>query len=300
MSNVIKLHFPQMEGKRIYHYTSENGLLGIMQKGKIVLQLTKADSVNDTTEGIEIFEHLLKVCRKLLRKGIVDQAQHDEIISLKNAAKKEYPTTYFTGDYLFFDMKDSDVYIMSFCKNNDSLPMWKYYANSGQQGYSLHFNQDKFNDYILHKDSGIYIGFVIYSNKQKEKIISDIITSSISQRNYLRTIEDSINEYQYFFKHTAFKDENEIRLMITLPKTTDKPTFETKFKMNRGHLVPYIEWEITQQSDSEMHMFLVNGITIGPLANKELANRNMSLFLNERDYPIASMKIENSQIPIRF
>lgn len=48
----MKFNVPQMESD-IFHYTFEQDILGIFQKDKIVLQFTKADCMNDASEGKE-------------------------------------------------------------------------------------------------------------------------------------------------------------------------------------------------------------------------------------------------------
>ncbi len=300
MSDLIKLHFPEMEGEHIYHYTSGNGVLGILQKDKIVLQLTKADSVNDTTEGLDIFAHLNEVCGNLLQQGVINQFQHDEIIKLKETPNSELPTSYAGESWVILNRQETDVFVMSFCKDKDSLPMWNYYANYGQQGYCLHFNKKHFEGYVKGFDCHYMFDDVIYSEEDKRHLLETLITNSLKSQDYMLLIADEINLYQYLFKHSAFQYEKETRLIIAVPKETKEPTFNIEFKNSRGYIVPYIEWEITKESYPEKHMFLFDGITISPLANKELENRNMSLFLDKRNYPIASMKIENSQIPIRF
>jgi len=102
---------------------------------------------------------------------------------------------------------------------------------------------------------------------------------------------------RYLFKHSAFEHEKEVRLIIYVPIVTDKPTFETKFKSKSGYIVPYIELEIT---NSEKLMFLIKAITIGQLANKELANKSMAVYLEKMGYHLFGGNIQNSEIPVRF
>lgn len=135
----IAINTPQFESD-IYHYTSESGVKGILQKEKLVLQMTKADCLNDAAEGKEIFIHLKEVCEQLVKEGKLLQTQANKILDLGNNFEPELPTSYFYKnkeglDAFTIKYRRCEMYVMSFCEEKDYLPMWNYYGAKESQGY---------------------------------------------------------------------------------------------------------------------------------------------------------------------
>jgi len=89
---------PQNDGECIYHYTSSDAVMNILQKDKIVLQLTQADYMNDTTEGNEIYEHLKSACSDLLNEQKISKEQYEKILALQYCYSQEYPTVYLNNE----------------------------------------------------------------------------------------------------------------------------------------------------------------------------------------------------------
>ena len=52
----------------IYHYTSPEGLLGILGDTGIELHFTRYDCVNDTSEGRDLIDIYLKACKEFLKE----------------------------------------------------------------------------------------------------------------------------------------------------------------------------------------------------------------------------------------
>ena len=294
----------------MFHYTSEQGVLGIFQKDKIVLQLTKADCMNDVSEGKEIFNYLEKVCKDLLSQKILNEGQYSDILAIKDNFSTTLPVAYFLSgikkssidgedneeitDSYTSRFRSCDIYLMSFSKKNDLLPMWNYYATYGKQGYSIHFNGDQLS--LLHEKKECYteIVEVIYKDFQKYDIVKNIILSALSQPDYLTRIQDNLASYQYLFKNEAFEYEQEIRYLVGIPQKTEQKTFDIKFKTKNGSIIPYIELEFDNSRS-----FIVTGVTIGPFADVDLVQKNLQFYLEHQNH-IASINIDTTNIPIRF
>ncbi len=294
---MINFHTPQIK-EDIYHYTSENGIIGILQKDEVLLWLTKADSLNDRTEGKDIFEHLLIVCEDLLYNQQITQEQYYKITKLKNKSTTKSPIMYFSSKessstkLLEKAYYECDIYTMSFCKEKDYLPMWNYYGSSETQGYCLHFNSENLKDTIIEDNSYWFeITEIIYNDTEKQKLLEKIILESIDHDDYLERISLDIDTYKYLMKNKCFEYEKEVRLLFAVPKN-DNDTFDIKFRVNHGTIIPYIEVPIK-------NILAITGITIGPFADMELMKRNLEFYTDSIDSAIIT-NIQETKIPIRF
>jgi hypothetical protein len=107
-------HLQQAIPEFLYHYTSQDGLLGIVQSRAI--WATNISYMNDATEFGLARDRLLEEIRtRYIRKASVD------VVS--------WITTKIT---------DSPICVSCFCEDGDLLSQWRGYAGDGY-GYSLAF-----------------------------------------------------------------------------------------------------------------------------------------------------------------
>lgn len=260
----IRLHLPQLEGRPMYHYTTESAVTGILQDTRIVLWLKNADHFEDTTEGKEIYQHLHTACNNLFKVGRITSDQCQQIIKLKGT--ETYPLQYPTmllgdkrGGYIE-GHNNCTAYVMSFCKEPDNEYMWEKYAS---QECCLHFNRDGLNRWFP-RNIECYkeIRAVTYKDEDKVNEIQDLILNSLTRSDYLQSIRDGLNINRYFYKKCgSFHKEKEIRLLLAIPQCARQTTYvEQEFRNN-----PSIKVEIGPQNEQ----FIINGITLGEKANYE-------------------------------
>ncbi|WP_160637283.1 DUF2971 domain-containing protein [Pseudoflavonifractor sp. 60] len=295
---MVQFSLPQLDGECVYHYTSNNALLGILQKGKIVLWLTHADYLNDTTEGSAIFERVKAACKNLFEQKKLNKELYQRILDIVPEDARDYPTLYRGKDDGVYhsEHKKCDVYTMSFSADSDSLPMWNYYAGNG---YCLHFNKNYLEDFFPTQfECCCLIRPINYSpnvTKNLEREFCELVTNE-NVKDPIQRIKDSLAIERYFYKDSAFAYENEYRLLLAVPRESKQP-FEIKFREKAGYIIPYIEVELT---DRQQTFSMIKGVTIGPLANRELATKSIKLLLENRDYEFAAQNIQNSTIPVRY
>lgn len=277
---------PQNEGDAVYHYTSQSSLSGILKKDKIVLQLTKLCDLDDKTEGTEIFNHFEKACNNLLKQKKITDEQYKKILELKNDCTSKMFTICFKNDAMYIDYKETDAYIMSFCKDDDNIFMWEEYA--GQDGCCIHFNEKYLKKLFINPfEHYINIEEVVYDDDKKVEILEECIFENLKDEDYLRRIKNEISSYKYLFKKKSFENEKEIRMIVYVPKSTDNLTFETKFKFKGNKKLSYIELEIIEP---EIKMFLVNGITLNSSFEKN-SYENIKKYLWTSEYFFTSVDI---------
>lgn len=288
----------------IYHYTSPEGLLGILKTGTPSLWFTKYDVLNDASEGKHIIDIYNLVCNKLYSQHAISSAFYETI---KDVVPNTIETFSFPDkkelDLTNIYSSETDVYVCCFSKNRDSLPMWNYYTKSNKyEGYNVGFSFFDINNSIknaLSEDYTISFRNVIYDDSKKEEIVSKelleiyrYLGDQASETHLAKLmIGRLLRDLQFIFKPAYFSHEEEVRAIISLPREQHNPiAFTRKYRTNNGYIIPYIEVNFSSE--------IAKSITIAPLLNDEAAKETVKLLFQDRNYSITD--IENSRIPIRY
>ena len=80
----------KLETQTIFHYTSPEVLLKILNKDNIELRFTRSDCVNDTTEGKHIIEVYKKLCNELLANKLISKEFFDLVIKSRPRDNKTF------------------------------------------------------------------------------------------------------------------------------------------------------------------------------------------------------------------
>ena len=300
--------------KVIYHYTSPEGLQGIL--GEIVkLRFSRFDCLNDESEGQNIKEVYLNALDEMLKKGEITH----EFYSYFYSTEIGYNTTYMIpgteevqgasegkeGITVCRGVNVKSVpYICCFSCNNDSLPMWSYYTKSGRyEGYNIGFTHltTPLSKYGF---NSILDGMVVYDEKMKlhfvRNVIKEIFYNATENKVpffYFRDVMSmGLARWAMFFKNEAFQHEEEYRIIVFIPEERQNEISEVVsnipilFRPKNGIFIPFIElcFEKTQ----------VNSVTIGPLIKKELSERMLKEYFRVKEYN--NVEIRKSNIPIRY
>lgn len=297
----------------LFHYTSLDGLLGILRETGPVLWFSQYDSLNDTTEGVHILEVYQDVCEELLANGKIDsvfnQAVHDVkpltkevfLSHLKQLKEVEKPIDITH----YCKVQESQKYICCFSKNQDSLPMWNYYTKGDKyEGYNIGFCFQRTRQYGVQycygKGYNLDLFTVIYDDNEKKQIIQRKIEELYSfykddaRETTLTRIKNILSNYlknlALKFKQNCFQHEEEVRAILTVPKGNTE--FTVKYRSKAGYRIPYVEVSFPPQ--------IISGITVGPLLNDQTALNNIQQFLRARHYAFNDKDIGKSEIPIRY
>lgn len=275
----------ELENKILYHYTTPEGLLGILQSDSVKLRLTKASALNDMMEGKILKERYKSVCTKLYREGKMNKKEYEFLMENTKLDNNG-------------ELKESEyrkMYICSFSLERDSLPMWNYYVKGGgYQGYNIGF-QNPFiwcelsDNYLIHRF--LRICKVEYSEEILESLLMECIDSVHKSPEYFGEIYGDVYSALSWgaleHKLECFSHEKEIRLIYT---ASDEDEEKIQYRTKNGVLIPYIEIPFFKETVKE--------ITIGPLVERELAVENLKEFLDLRGYKNIDIKVSN--VPIRY
>ena len=269
----------------LWHYTSAEGLLGILTDNKI--RFSDAKYLNDRVEvdyGIRIFHECIESYKET--KPSVEHNHFDLLRTLVDD---------------FF--RNFSVLVFSMCDDGNLLNQWRDYGRDivpysiGFDGRSIsHLENMNFQNYTFK---------IIYDSKiQYEimwKIMDGIYDKAIEIPDMENLTEDNASQYRMSaalqvvsmilrFKHFSFAAEREYRL-VSFFNQADIP--KAKFKTSNLGVVPYYEWF----SPEGNQRFPIDTIVVGPSTESDISNGALRLFLKEVGY--SDVKTDFSIIPIR-
>lgn len=282
--------------KKLYHYTTWDGLYGILNKNKS-LWATHCNFLNDYSEIVffksKLIEFLLPHVLQKTNELIVKSSDIKKMVNEKggsNAVAKHEIKILVNAIY---KATGYEFYIASFCgehkedeyiNQNGLLSQWRGYGRDG--GFALVFDTLKLEKILQSEYSRFaYIHFfladVIYSGdeeKFKDELSEpmDDITNHVIEMIHNMALgkdepPDAEKAYPAFvqcisrYKHQGFKEENEVRI-VAYPDDAfqEKQEKEQKFREKNGEWIPYIEL-----FNSPDILLPIEKIIVGPHKEKE-------------------------------
>ncbi len=256
---------------QLYHYTSAEGLVGIITSQ--VLWHTDASALSDPGE----IEYGRALIRDLTQKHASPALRTGVEVSLNPLS-----------------IKGIVPYVCCFCEVGDLLSQWRGY---GKEGYSigLHVGEDSVwrltsNDHVTKPK----LRRVLYEQSKQEMLIktavkefSELLDEQLTNISSIASeygvsekdarhnltkgasmgLANILTEYILSFKHRAFEQESEWRLIYTVdPRRQPK---SLQFRAVGGYPVSYVEVELREAGDRD---FLpISEIVISPTLDSSLA-----------------------------
>jgi hypothetical protein len=266
-SIISKYNITYSNNQLIYHYTTCNGLNGILSSKNI--KATHAKYLNDWSEMLISYYKIYEILQVHTFKNDFQKELSLIIMSLllKMIHDKEYP----------------DIYVTSFSLNEDDILLWKSYG-SFNDCYSIGFNPIFINSYALNK--GAELLKCIYDEEIQNNLLKELVNYFFNNRP-IQSNEFGINTSDFLkminifipiIKNSKFMNENEVRLIYR--NSTNATTFnEIKTGINHNNFYKFIEIPIIRDEINTEFEHAVSSITIGP--NSLIGNNNfISTFHN--------------------
>ncbi len=294
--------FSQPYRGSIYHYTSADGVSGIIDKHEIWMSNTAF--MNDTTE------------LKMLQNAQVIFKDGD-----------------FTNDAVRFEWHEMlkrqdryiDYYMASFSREKDLLEQWRAYGNFciGFDAKKLSVRRHVFLYSCLYTDNDIRRWILKQEKIDEWKGLTDSEQKTNAAYNLF-----GVASMKYKNKH--FKSEREVRLIATshhnwfFPNTPETYEDDLPIHFRRhpvyGFPVPYVKFFIEQDSNDktkrvketekqmkgrklkeegikERKLLPITEVIVGPMAHQKEAKAGCEILLAERGYK--NVRVNVSSIPYR-
>jgi Protein of unknown function (DUF2971) len=256
----------------VYHYTSQKGLLGIIQQK--VLWVSSIRHLNDAAEASFAVE--------LMREQLKPLPEDDP--SLWNPFY-ERVSTYFET------VQDADSFVGSFSQERDQLGQWRAYTGGGV-GFSIGFNFKMLKD--LASVQKFEFQQCVYTSKEHGAFIASLIErarQALRQKDVDQAVmicAGGLVMVAPRLKHPSFAEEKEWRLFAYVGKSS-RPM---KFRQGRSMLIPYGEFKLAN-ADGKMPTV---EIVVGPTPHAQLSIESVARLLSASGMDVP---ITNSSVPFR-
>ena len=282
----------------LFHYTSPDGLLGILQSNRI--RTTNVRYMNDSSELFYTY--------KLAQ----------EIIATMRSTEKNEVAQYFFDCFGNYIKEDNiyndffDVFAFCLCEEGDQLSQWREYSERGT-GYAVGFNANLITNEHIKRYENYGLIKVIYDRSLQSKHLEYVIISCMSELiglakvapkdqipalvfEFCRALDAGISTYAAQYKDDAFHEEKEWRIVYIVPSIDI--INEIKFKTSNRVIVPYLEIDVSSSAGPFGNRLPIKSIFQGPQSHPEIGKYSLSLLLKQLKYE--DVVICKSSVPLRF
>lgn len=272
----------------LFHYTSQSGFLGILDSKQI--WATKIQYLNDYSE----FQLALDTAQDVL------QALHEKEPDGTRRSKIECLLGSLSQITLL------NVCVASFSADGDLLSQWRAYAPEGG-GCAIGFNSAAL--IARARDHNFTLMKCVYEQDQHKILIKNLVDEWLAKdfnmesgridpaRPYtivaLRTGGDDfvrdLAKLAPIIKNSAFREENEWRLVSTGGINADK----LSFRPGRSMIAPYFPLPL---GDDRLNY--IKTVTVGPAPHPQLAQSSVQMVLAR--WKVSNVNTKISKVPHRI
>lgn len=265
----------------LFHYTSSDGLIKIVQKKE--LWATHARFFNDLKE----LGHAL---------DYVDNAIHNRLTA------PTYRDAYSGPEQNTFKLMNQyaralsprvfNVFVASLTKNGDQLSQWRAYCPP-TGGYAIGFPSRQL--IAMAEAQDFYLTPCVYDHEPQYLIVSEIIDYHMNRfraqigcwRNLGQAAEDTarafaldISRYGPMLKHHSFHEEKEWRLVSPQLMVGDA---RIAYRPGRNSIIPYLPFRVASAQHRNLVILADRdnslGVIVGPTADSDASAAAVESFL---------------------
>lgn len=290
----------------IYHYTSADGVSGIIDKHEI--WMSNAAFTNDTTE-LRMLQHTQAIFKD--SDFMYDAVRHEWHETLE---RQRYEDRYI-----------NNYYMASFSRKKDMLEQWRAYGNfcigfdaknlGVRRGVSLHsclYTENDIRRWILNKEKIDEWKDLTDDEEKRNAAYNLLYVASIKYKNghfksekEVRLITTSYHNWFYYNSPEMYEDDLPIHFRrhpvygFPVPyvkffieqdnKNNIKRVKETEKEMK--------ERKLKEEGIKERKLLPITEVIVGPMAHQKEAKAACEILLAERGYK--SVRVSVSSIPYR-
>lgn len=301
----------------IYHYTSTQGLQGIITNKE--LWFSNIKYLNDEQELLYAEKLTQSIAKEFLKKNknsiFLDLILNNKIIptiklpidyvysqeKIEQNGQIGYKLPLSLIQYMQNKFSKNLKFVACFSEAKDNLPLWNYYSKcENKNGYNIEFNKEKLLNNLSKLTKNYIHGRVIYEKTKQQQILTNLISDFMQIYDSLSKDDEHekgecLNAYweildicSMFFKNEAFCSEQEYRIIVNM-NNLEKPYKCKDFRIINGIFIPYTKFKFNKNT--------INSVTISPTIKQEIIQNSLKFLLDSYDYHI---DIYTSQIPIRY
>jgi len=268
---------PEEVDHYLYHYTTPEGLIGIVQTRRI--WATSVFYLNDMKE----FRHGIELSKKCV------QALHD---SVTEAFFRKLLTSVLER---LSERDGFHTYVCSFSGLADDLSQWRAYCPTG--GFAIGFPKDMLE--VAAAQQLCYFEPCIYNPKEKEVAVNGWVDYNPDERSMRDAdgILDGLISASATFKDQAFSAEKEWRMVYDLRHdfSMEKPEERVRFRASKGVLVPYVECSL-----DSTELWEAVRVTVGPTPKPEASIASVRQLLRFCSPAKNAAAVRLTSVPYRF
>jgi hypothetical protein len=296
----------------LFQYTDVNGLKGILDSKR--WRATHSSYLNDGKE-ITYADEMMSEILESRMTGLASDSLlfriYDEVLG------KRY------GKPSVLKAWDNDIYLISFSQNGNLLDQWRAYAADGA-GYAIGINPWKLKHKVegaiilSHEQEGLGFVQVNYDLDEQKRLFFDLIekTEQIFESEFnslndqersqfpaiaARSLSIIIWQLALFYKHPAFQNEQEWRVVIrrwgrNVMRGINADAVErVLFRPTRNILVPYLELNFQSRDNSKL--LPIEKIYLGPKHRTTNGKESLEMYLQSLGYVEMIPELVISDIP---
>jgi hypothetical protein len=253
----------------IYHYTTQNGLLGIIRKRQ--LWASSILHLNDASEFGYAFEIAKLVMRESGEQSVDEKMR--SVLGMINSLLT--------------------AYVASFSANSDQLGQWRAYCRDSG-GYSIGFDADSLRK--LGDDQDFTLEKCTYSAPEHEREIKSLIQELPPSTEY-NASTDAAFLFRFMqiaptMKHSSFEAEQEWRIVSRTFRYPQK-SLEVEYREGKSFIVPYR----TLRLESGAGETPIRRIVVGPTPHPRLSRRTVEECLRHSKF--TNIEVVTSNVPYR-
>jgi hypothetical protein len=282
--------------KTLYHYTTQEGLLGIIRSREI--WATHTSYLNDAKE----YRYAVDVAAAEVLKRLEAGGESYRILVLADMAEG------------LKGVESTNVCVCSFSEDRDSLSQWRAYGGP-TSGFAIGFNPPHLAEMVKREE--FYLAPCLYDPAEQSAVIEalvnrvfdenvdrlhngDVLVSGDPEKdwpNISRLISPrggNLTAYLHRFapilKHRSFAEEKEWRI-ISRPLMNTRGGFS--FRCGSSMLIPYYRVPISHPD----RPLKLDEVVIGPTPHMEQASRAVRNFLVSQE--LEEVAVNTSAVPYR-
>jgi hypothetical protein len=240
--------FAEKPAVPIYHYTSNEGFLGIARK---ILWASKLHYLNDSTE----FAYAIGLAKD--RLGVRSEHYSSKLKTFHEKTLESISS-----------IENVHMFVACFSERGDLLSQWRGYCPN-QVGYSIAFDREQLEESALRQ--GFRLIRCEYDKDRQNAIVDELLSEAegtvdqTSPSEAAKHLAMRISEIAPALKHPQFSEEHEWRLASKGPVRITSS--QIRFRPSRWTLIPYYLFELCAESEP----LKLSHVYVGPNPHMRLA-----------------------------